>query len=120
MHNDPRHHRIDYIEFSAPTAAALAQTKEFYSGAFGWEYQGWGPEYSDTQTSGAGSGVASGIAVGNKSPLAVIYCVDLETSKARVVTAGGKLTRDIFDFPGGRRFQFTDPAGNELAVWSDK
>jgi len=120
MHSDARHHRIDYIEFSAPTANALDKAKEFYGAAFGWEYQSWGSEYSDTQTSGTGSGVASGISVGSKPPLAVIYCADLEASKTRVLAAGGQLTRDIFEFPGGRRFQFTDPAGNELAVWSDK
>ena len=116
MSTQARNNRIDYIEFNAPTPELLARNGKFYGDAFGWEYKAWGPEYSDTQS----SGVASGIAVGKKPPLAVIYCADLENAKARVLKAGAKLVQDIFAFPGGRRFHFQDPAGNELAVWSDQ
>jgi predicted enzyme related to lactoylglutathione lyase len=116
---DARHNRFDYIELSAPTPEALATTHRFFNAAFGWEYQTWGPAYSDTQTSGAGKGVTSGIAVGTAVPLPVIYCADLVAAKERVLAAGGKIVKDIFEFPGGKRFQFKDPAGNELAVWSD-
>lgn len=111
-----RNNRIDYIELTAPSDAALAQARKFYGDAFGWEYKGWGPAYADTQS----SGVASGIGVSAPSrTLAVIYANDLEAAKARVLAAGGVLVKDIFSFPGGRRFHFKDPAGNELAVWSD-
>jgi predicted enzyme related to lactoylglutathione lyase len=119
MPNDNRNNRIDYIELAATSELALAKTKLFYEKAFGWTYKDYGPAYADTQS----SGVASGIAAHSKQrsePLPVIYADDLEASRAAAVAAGAKLTKDIFSFPGGRRFQFTDPAGNELAVWSEK
>jgi predicted enzyme related to lactoylglutathione lyase len=111
----PRNNRIDYIEFSAPTPEALAHARKIYGDAFSWEYKGWGPAYADTQD----SGVPSGIGVSNQPPLPVIYFADLEDARSRVLKAGGTLVKDIFGFPGGRRFHFKDPAGNELAVWSD-
>jgi uncharacterized protein len=110
-----RNNRIDYVEFSAPTPEGLTQARKFYGEAFGWEYKSWGPGYADTQS----SGVASGIGVSNQAPLAVIYFADLEDARAHILAAGGVLVKDIFAFPGGRRFHFKDPAGNELAVWSD-
>jgi len=110
-----RNNRIDYVEFGVSTPEVLAQARKFYGDAFGWQYKTWGPTYADTQN----SGVASGICVGEQAPLVVIYFADLEDARARVLAAGGVLVKDIFAFPGGRRFQFKDPAGNELAVWSE-
>ena len=116
MSDATRNNRIDYLEFNASSPETLARARKFYGDAFGWEYKGWGPEYADTQS----SGLSSGIGVGKQPPLPVIYCADLEAAKSRVVQSGATLVRDIFEFPGGRRFHFKDPAGNELAVWSER
>lgn len=110
---------IDYVELPASTAATLAAAKQFYHAVFGWTYKDWGPEYSDTQSSGVSSGITVDAPRFGK-PMAVIFSSDLEKSRAAAISAGAKLTKDIFSFPGGRRFQFVDPAGNELAVWSDR
>jgi predicted enzyme related to lactoylglutathione lyase len=120
MSNDARIGRIDYIEFPAATPEALAQAKQFYGKAFGWEYKSWGPAYADTQSSGVGSGISVDAGERQHKPLVVIYSNNLEASRKNVLAAGATLTKDIFAFPGGRRFQFQDPAGNELAVWSEK
>ena len=112
--------RIDYIEFPAKDIDALKRTKKFFSQVFGWSYQDWGENYSDTQDSGLGSGLNADPEHRPRQPLAVIYTTELEAARANVIAAGGTITRDIFSFPGGRRFHFTDPSGNELAVWSDK
>jgi predicted enzyme related to lactoylglutathione lyase len=108
---------IDYIELPAKSTA---KSKAFYSIVFGWTYKDWGPDYADTKDSGVTSGLNGGKNHRPKSPLVVFYADDLEAARARVKKAGGKVTRDIFAFPGGRRFHFTDPAGSELAVWSEK
>lgn len=111
---------IDYVELPAANAAGVAAAKAFYGAAFGWTFQDWGDDYIDTRDSGIGAGVNGEAGHRAAAPLVVIYAADLEGALARVVAAGGIVTRDIFAFPGGRRFQFRDPAGNELAVWSDK
>ncbi len=115
---EPVHHSINYIEFSV-TDMEIA--KEFYSQAFGWEFTDYGPSYVGIQKSGGGEcgGFALVDQVSTGGPLVILYSSSLEESLASVVTAGGKTTRDIFEFPGGRRFQFLDPSGNELAVWSE-
>lgn len=113
-----KNNQIDLIEFPAKNAEELKAVTDFFSTVFGWEYKDWGGTYSDTPDSGLQSGV---IATEDRPtmPFAVIYAKDLETTKDTVVKAGGKITHDIYPFPGGRRFHFTDPAGNELAVWSE-
>jgi hypothetical protein len=108
--------RIDYIEFPATDIAA---TKRFYNEAFGWTFEDYGPDYasfSDTRISG---GFTKSEPVG-KGALIVIFADDLEASEAKVKSAGAPILKPIFSFPGGRRFHFRDPNGNELAVWSDK
>ena len=107
--------RIDYIEIPAQDVAA---SKQFYSAAFGWTYKDWGPEYADTNDGRLSSGLSADTEHPLLSPLVVIYCADLEAAHKRVVDAGGTITREIFSFPGGKRFHFIDPAGNELAVWT--
>jgi predicted enzyme related to lactoylglutathione lyase len=116
------HHNnsIDYVELPAANAAQLATTKEFYSSAFGWKYQDWAPEYADTQDSGITSGLNAHEGDRLKTPLPVIYVEQLEETRAKIVSSGGNIQREIYPFPGGRRFHFVDPAGNELAVWSEK
>lgn len=113
------HLKIDYLEFQA---ADLEAAKRFYSEVFGWQFTDYGPDY----TSFANAGVYGGIRRSNEvadskngSVLIVFYSQELEQTEARVAAAGGEIIEPIFSFPGGRRFHFTDPHGNECAVWSD-
>jgi uncharacterized protein len=110
---------IDFIEFPAKSVADLQQSKAFYTTVFGWSYSDWGDDYSDTKSSGLSSGINADPSHRPHSPLAVIYTTDLESVRKIILEAQGRITREIFSFPGGRRFHFTDPSGNELAVWSD-
>lgn len=111
------HNQIDLIEFPVKSAEQLKQTKEFFSIVFGWKYKDWGDDYSDTTDSGASSGINADD--GSTMPLTVIYSSDLEKTKELVQKNGGKIIVDTYSFPGGRRFHFTEPNGNELAVWSE-
>lgn len=112
--------RIDFVELPATSAADVARAKTFYTTVFGWAFRDWGDDYADTTDSGIGSGVNADPAHRPSAPLVVIYAPDLAAARRKVVAAGGRITRDIFAFPGGRRFHFTDPSGNELAAWSDR
>jgi uncharacterized protein len=108
-----RDKKIDYIEFHATDIAA---TKQFYGEVFGWKFTDYGPDY----TSFEDGRIAGGFAKGNISPagtLIVIYVDDLRAAEQLVKVAGGKITKEIFSFPGGSRFHFSDPSGNVLAVW---
>ena len=107
-------HRIDYVEFHA---ADIAATKQFYAGLFDWKFTDYGPAYTSFEDSRIAGGFDTN---GSRTPLVVIYADDLESMEKKVAAAGGKIVKPIFSFPGGRRFHFTDPNGNELAVWSDK
>src|SRR5262245_17836106 len=111
--------RIDYIEFPAKSAKALEAMKKFYAQAFGWSFKAWGDQYADTKSSGVKSGI-NAHPDRSPAPLPVLYSKNLEKTKTQVVKAGGKIIKPIIAFPGGRRFHYRDPAGNELAVWSDK
>jgi len=116
MSSSENDQRIDYIEF--PTAD-IEGMKRFYSAVFGWEFTDYGPEYTsfrDGRLTG-GFALAQEFSVGG--PLVVMYATDLAATESRVKENGGKIVKEIFEFPGGRRFQFTDPSGHELAVWSD-
>ena len=110
------HNQIDLIEFPVKSGEQLKQTKEFFTNVFGWKYNDWGEDYSDTTESGASSGInADG---GSSMPLTVVYSADLEKTKQLVLQNGGKIIVDTYSFPGGKRFHFIEPSGNELAVWS--
>ena len=109
--------RIDYIEFSATD---IPTTKQFYEQAFGWEFTDYGPDYSSFADGRLGGGLRKADSHTPGGPLVVIYAVDLEKSQQAVIEAGGAIVREPFEFPGGRRFHFTDPSGNELAVWSEQ
>ena len=113
------HHQIDLIEFPAESEENLQVTTRFFSDVFGWEYKDWGGVYSDTQSSGVASGVSAAPQGKPTMPLAVVYSNNLEATKQKVIEAGGKISADIYPFPGGRRFHFIDPSNNELAVWSE-
>lgn len=110
---------IDYIEIPAASAADLATAKRFFSEAFGWAYKDWGDEYADTPSSGVNCGINGTSNHRPATPLVVIYVSDLELTRSKVLVAGGAITADIFPFPGGHRFHFRDPSGNELGAWSD-
>jgi uncharacterized protein len=115
--------QMDYIEFPA---ADIEATKRFYNHVFGWQFQDWGPEYAgfndgrlgggfnrDAQPAGADGGAKT------RGVLVVIYAASLDEIYRKVQEAGGKIVRETFEFPGGKRFHFVDPNGNELAVWSE-
>ena len=109
--------RIDYIEFPATDVAAA---KAFYARVFGWKFTDYGPDYTSFEDGRLAGGFWKNDVVGKGGPLVVIYAVDLAGMEAEVKAAGGVIVKDAFSFPGGRRFHFTDPSGNELAVWSEK
>jgi uncharacterized protein len=108
--------RIDYIEFSV---TSVADAKHFYGSVFGWTFEDYGPDYASF-ADGRLSGGFQTAPPATGGPLVVIYASNLEIMERRVSQAGGNIVRPIFSFPGGRRFHFTDPSGNELAVWSDE
>lgn len=110
-----QHEQIQYIEF---LSSDLAAAKEFYSTVFGWVFTDHGPEYVAFEGDHVDGGFTTGTVVPG-SILVILYSNDLETTLQKVEKAGGTITRPIFSFPGGRRFHFNDPDGNELAVWSD-
>jgi D-aminopeptidase len=109
--------RVDYVEFKVTD---LEAAKAFYSGAFGWKFQDWGPDYASFEDGRLAGGFHLSEEVIRGGPLVIIYAVDLEAVEAGVRRNGGTIVQEIFSFPGGRRFHFTDPSGNELAVWSDQ
>lgn len=114
-----KNNQIDLIEFPASSAEEVKAVARFFNQAFGWKFKEWDQVYHDTHDSGVTAGVNGSTTKEQTMPLTVIYAEDIEATKDKVVTAGGKITHNITAFPGGRRFAFTDPAGNQLAVWSD-
>ncbi|HEX8215670.1 MAG TPA: VOC family protein, partial [Allosphingosinicella sp.] len=96
--------------------ADMASAKSFYEAAFGWSLTGFGPTYAATMTGDTDIGLQADQAEATKAPLPVIEVDDLESALEAVKAAGGEIVRPIFAFPGGRRFQFRDPSGNELAA----
>ncbi len=111
------HHGFDYVEI---TVADLGASKRFYGEAFGWSFVDYGPEYAGIHCDGREQGgLCTGAATGARGgPLVVLYSADLDDTVAKVRAARGVIVKEPFAFPGGRRFHFVDPSGNELAVWS--
>nr|WP_196107553.1 MULTISPECIES: VOC family protein [unclassified Ochrobactrum] len=109
--------KLDYLEMPAGNGS-LDATKNFYARAFGWSFIDYGPTYSAFSEGLDGGFDADQQAMAK--PLPVLYATRLEDALAAVTDAGGIIVKPIFSFPGGRRFHFTDPAGNELAIWSDQ
>lgn len=115
----PNHHKIDYVELPATDMDAV---EAFYGKTFGWTFTSYGPEYRaffDGTLNGGFYLSESTSITGNGAALIVLYSSDLEATRDAVLAAGGAIAKAIFAFPGGRRFHFLDPHGNELAVWSD-
>lgn len=112
------HHAIDYIEL---TVTDMAESKRFYQAAFGWQFNDYGPEYAGIQGRGGEvGGFRLDTEVATGGPLVILYSDDLDMTVAKVRDAGGRIVTEPFEFPGGRRFHFHDPSGNELAVWSER
>lgn len=111
------HHAIDYIEFPVLDIGA---SKAFYGAAFGWRFTDYGPDYAGIHgQEGEVGGFRRVTEVRTGGPLVVLFSTDLDASLHAVCAAGGKIVTDPFEFPGGRRFHFADPSGNELAVWAE-
>jgi uncharacterized protein len=109
--------RIDYIEMAATDIAA---TKRFYEQAFGWKLTDYGPDYTAFEDGRLQGGFTKERPPARGGPLVVLFAVDIDDAERRVKAAGGRIVKPTFSFPGGRRFHFTDPSGNELAVWTDR
>jgi uncharacterized protein len=112
--------KIDYVEFPAMDFDAV---QAFYEATFGWIFTDYGPEYrafTDGKIEGGFRHADLKSKTANGSALVIIYAENLEKTRDKVSANGGSIVEDIFSFPGGRRFQFADPNGNDLAVWSDK
>jgi predicted enzyme related to lactoylglutathione lyase len=112
----PKDKHINYIEFKTNN---IETTKKFYSFCFDWEFTDYGPNYTSFENSGLAGGfelTKEKIQIG---VLVVIIHQDLHKIKSTIIKSGGIITKDIFSFPGGERFQFKDPTGNELAVWRE-
>lgn len=105
--------QIAYLELPCQDVAA---TKQFYGSLFGWTFHDWGPEYASFADVGIDGGFNGGEEHRTKAPLIVLQTDDLEAMVDAVTSAGGTITLPIFAFPGGRRFHFSDPSGQELAV----
>lgn len=112
----PTNNHINYVEFKSTD---LEATKNFYSNAFGWQFTDYGDSYIAFESSGLDGGfektdqpIVNGVFV-------VLYHNDLEFIKTKLIQLGVTISVDIFSFPGGKRFQFLDPSGNELAIWSE-
>ena len=116
----PAHEKIEYVEFPSRD---LTATKAFFGTVFDWRFVDYGPEYTAFSNAGLEGGFFAAdmsSSTTNGAALVVLYSETLEKSLERVEQAGGVIVRPIFSFPGGRRFHFAEPGGNELAVWSDK
>ena len=105
---------INYVEFNV---SDMARTKAFYAAAFGWTFTDYGDSYCEFTDGSMKGGCAVGGTVTVGGPLIVLYSDDLKVVAKQVIDAGGTIVKPEFAFPGGQRFQFTDPDGYELAVW---
>ncbi|WP_240917642.1 VOC family protein [Phycicoccus sp. HDW14] len=111
------HHAIDYVELGAPD---LAPTRAFYEQAFGWTFTEYGPDYLGYRVPGRddeAGGIDAGREPGTGGPLVLLFSDDLDATVQAVLDAGGTVSTEPYAFPGGRRFYFRDPAGNELGAW---
>ncbi|MFN4324074.1 VOC family protein [Aeromonas media] len=113
------HEKLNYVEFAARD---LAATKAFFTAAFGWQFADYGPDYCAFAGEGLDGGFYSADMCSHShqgGALLVFYSADIEATQAKVQHHGGIINRPLFDFPGGRRFHFVEPSGNEFAVWSE-
>ena len=114
-----KHEKINYIELPSKK---FQVSKDFFGSVFSWEFVDYGPEYMAFFNAGIDGGFYKSDLVSKSSDgaaLVVFYSNDLESTQSKIVVAGGFISKETFSFPGGKRFHFTDPNGNEYAVWSD-
>jgi uncharacterized protein len=116
MSQAPHNNQIDYIELPV---LDIPKTKAFYATVFGWKFEDYGLDYTSFSDGRLSGGFNKDALLPVKGILLVIYVSDLEGTQSKVQAAGASIAKDIFTFPGGRRFHFIDPSGNELAVWSE-
>lgn len=114
--NMDKHHKINYVEFSVTD---MAKAKSFYAKVFGWTFVDYGPEYSSIDNASLDAGFFLSTEKMPAGALIVLYSNQLEQTQKAIEEHGGKITKPIFEFPGGRRFHFHDVCENEFAVWSD-
>ena len=114
-HDKLRHEQVQYIEF---LSRDIARAKTFYTNSFGWKFTDYGPDYTAFEGDFVDGGFTTGVPV-RGTVLVILYSNDIEATKNKVIKAGGIIVKDIFNFPGGKRFHFTDNDGYELAVWSE-
>ena len=117
MRNESLDRNIDYIEIPVTD---MHDAKRFYGDAFGWAMTDYGPDYTSFHDGRLDGGFRLEEQVVRGGPLVVLYSSDLEGLEPRISELGGRIVQEIFEFPGGRRFHFLDPSGNELAAWSDR
>ena len=111
-----KNNHIQYIEMYATDLEVI---KSFYSETFGWSFTDYGEGYTAFDDSGVFGGFEKVTEVSQGGALIILYHTDLRVAEEAIVKNGGTISKGIFSFPGGRRFHFRDPSGNELAVWSD-
>ena len=114
------HEKINYVEFPAKN---LQATKDFFAQVFGWSFEDYGLEYTAFSNQGLDGGFFKSVlesSTSNGAALIVFYSQNLEATQTKIEQAGGVIIKPPFSFPGGRRFHFAEPSGNEFAVWSDK
>jgi predicted enzyme related to lactoylglutathione lyase len=113
------HEKINYVEFPARD---IEKAKAFFTRVFDWEFEDYGPEYAAFSNQGLDGGFFKSdqhVSTANGSALIVFFSNDIEATQLKVEQAGGEIVRPVFSFPGGRRFHFCDPNGNEYAVWAE-
>ncbi len=111
-----QNNHIHYVEFKAKD---LGEIKRFYAQAFGWKFTDYGPTYIAFSEAGLEGGFELTEETIVNGALVILHHTDLEEAKNNIIEAGGKISLDIFSFPGGKRFHFKDSSGNELAVWRE-
>ena len=114
-----KHEQVQYIEFLSKD---ISRAKKFYTKSFGWKFTDYGPDYTSFEDGRIGGGFARAdkrSVVETGGVLVVFYHPRLEQIREKVIALGGRITRDTFSFPGGRRFHFAEPSGNECAIWSE-
>jgi uncharacterized protein len=113
------HEKINYIEFPSRD---LPATRRFFTQVFGWTFVDYGVEYTTFEDQGIDGGFYKAellSSTSNGAALIIFYSRDLEATQQKIISAGGSINKATYSFPGGRRFHFTEPSGNEFAVWSD-
>lgn len=109
--------RIDYVEIPVTDPA---KARDFFAALMGWEFRDYGPDYISFRDGRLDGGFRrADAAPAPNGVLLVFFSEDLERDRARVIELGATISQEIFEFPGGRRFHFVDPLGNEYAIWAE-